>query len=122
MEPFLTERSHALPLYYEISIAPMISLMLTIMLEISGTLLLRHSIDDYRFVAGAYACYFTGLTIFSFILRYIPLSIAYTTWCALGTIGVSIMSQLLFNEYISIYKWACICGTIPCMIGLYVLP
>ena len=69
-----------------------------------------------------YALYLTGLTIFSRVLRHLPLSVAYTTWCALGTVGVSVGSCLLYEERISPARWVLVALTVPCVVGLYVVP
>ena len=97
-------------------------LLFTIALETSGTLLLKHSLEDAWYLVGAYACYFTALTLFAVTLRHIPLSVAYTTWCAFGTVGVAVLSQVLYKEVISGPKWICILATVPCVSGLYILP
>ena len=105
-----------------IKIKACLLLLFTITLETSGTLLLKYALNNQIYFIGAYLLYFSGLTLFTFVLRDIPLSIAYTTWCSLGTIGVSIMSQIIFGEQLSYIKWLCIIGTIPCLAGLYILP
>ena len=94
----------------------------TIFLEVSGTLLLRRAIDDTRVYFPAYALFFAGFSMFSFSLRYIPLSIAYSTWCACGTIGVSVASAWLYDEAIGPGRWCCIIATIPPVIGMHMLP
>ena len=96
-------------------------LAVTIGLEISGTLLIRKAVEDSRFFAFAFGLYFAGLAMFSYTLRTLPLSIAYTTWCALGTVGVTIGSQYLYCETISTGRWICILGTIPLVVGMYTL-
>ena len=101
---------------------PLFLLFVTISLEISGTLLLKLSLNQPRLYFLAYLLYFASLFLFSFALRHIPLSIAYTTWCALGTVGVSVMSHILFDEALSVAKWICILLTIPCVGGLFILP
>ena len=104
-----------------IGIAPMGLLLFTIILEVSGTILLRHAQTDGRlFYIPAYIFYFSGFTIFSFTLRYIPLTVAYTTWCALGTTGVTVASQYLYNEEISLPRWVCIIASIPLVVGMYI--
>lgn len=97
-------------------------LFVTIGLEVSGTLLIRKGVDDIRFYTIAFPLYFLGLSMFSVTLRDIPLSVAYTTWCALGTIGVSLGASLFFDEEIGVGRWMCILGTIPLIIGMYTLP
>ena len=96
-------------------------LLFTIILEITGTILLKCAVKEKMYIIGAYIMYFIGLSIFSYVLHEIPLSIAYTTWCSLGTVGVSIMSQIVFAEDISFSKWMCIVGTVPCLAGIYIL-
>ena len=95
-------------------------LLVTILLEVCGTILLKGALYDTRVFFPAYALYFAGLSMFSFSLRYIPLSVAYTTWCALGTIGVAIASRVVYSETLSWRQWACIVMTIPPVVGLYV--
>lgn len=94
-------------------------MIFTILLEVSGTLTLRRTVNDFRAYFPAYALYFAGFSMFSFTLRYIPLSIAYATWCALGTIGVSISSCFLYNETLSYAQWVCMFMLLAPMLGLY---
>ena len=96
-------------------------LFLTICLETFGTLMLKHSLVDTRIYAVAFVCYFISLSLFSFVLKYIPLSIAYTTWCTFGTVGVCVLSSLFFAEEMRPLKWVCVLATIPCVVGLYIL-
>lgn len=97
-------------------------LLFTIVLESSGTLLLKRAFEDYRCTVIAFVCYFSSLGLFSVVLRTIPLSIAYTTWCTLGTVTVCLLSKVFYSENISIAKGFCIVLTVPCVIGMYVLP
>lgn len=101
---------------------PTLLLLVTILLETIGTLLLKRAFDGVAYTAGAYGCYFSSLSLFSLVLRRIPLSIAYTTWCALGTVGVAVGSCLLYGETLSVGRWACVALTVPCVVGLHVLP
>ena len=93
---------------------------ITIFLEVSGTLALKGAIDDTRAYFPAYALYFSGYSMFAFTLRYIPLSVAYATWCAFGTVGVAVASCFLFGESLSASQWICIALMIPPMVGLHV--
>lgn len=97
-------------------------LAITIALEVTGTLILKSALDDVRIYFPAYALYFAGFSMFSFTLRYFPLSVAYTTWCALGTVGVAILSRACYGEKLSLERWICILATLPPVIGLHVLP
>ena len=100
---------------------PIILLFATIALETLGTLMLKHSLVDNRMYAIAFVSYFTSLATFSYVLKYIPLSIAYTTWCTLGTVSVCVLSSFIYGESLKPLKWACVVLTIPCMVGLYVI-
>ena len=97
-------------------------LVFTIFLETACTLSLKRSGDGMQYCAAAYACYSVSLGLFSVVLHHIPLSIAYATWCTVGTVLVSVMSQWLYGETISAYKWVCIGCTVPCVVGMHVLP
>lgn len=116
VEPLLPERPTETPTY------ALVLLATTIVLEVSGTLFLRMTLDDARYYIPAYLLYAASLSLFSWTLRCIPISVAYTTWCAFGTIGVSVASSVLFHEVISVRRWVCILLTIPPVIGMYILP
>ena len=112
---------HHAQLLPDISFQGIAFLGMTIGLEICGTLLIRKAVDDSRLFALAFGLYFAGLVMFSYTLRILPLSIAYTSWCAFGTVGVTIGSHYLFNETISMGRWICIFGTIPFVVGMYTI-
>ena len=118
-EPFLPRLADSTTHQY-ISLKGISFLVVTITLEISGTLLIRKAVDDPRFYAIAFICYFSALSMFSITLQTVPLSMAYSTWCTLGTIGVTVMSKILFGEEIDLKKWICIFSTIPFVIGMYI--
>ena len=94
----------------------------TIILEVTGTIFLKLSMNSKNYLFLCYIFYVSSLTIFSFALKEIPLSIAYTTWCSIGTIGVTVVSKFLFYENISIEKWICILVSLPPVILIQVLP
>ncbi len=100
----------------------LVLLVATVVFEVSGTIFLHMTVNDTRNYIPAYLLYALSLTLFSWTLRYIPISIAYTTWCAFGTIGVTVASSVLFHEVISVRRWICILLTIPPVIGMYILP
>ena len=115
-EPLLPERPTETPVH------ALVLLATTVVLEVSGTTLLRMTVNDTRYYIPAYLFYVSSLFLFSWTLQYIPISVAYTTWCAFGTIGVSVASSVLFQEAISVRRWICILCTIPPVIGMYILP
>ena len=100
---------------------PYFLLFFTICLETFGTLMLKHSLIDNRIYVVAFVCYFLSLSLFSLVLKYIPLSVAYTTWCTFGTVGVCVLSNLIYEEEMRPLKWVCVLLTIPCVVGLYIL-
>ena len=104
------------------TLGPGMNFVLWPMYEVAGTLSLKRSGDGMQYCAAAYACYSVSLGLFSVVLHHIPLSIAYATWCTVGTVLVSVMSQWLYGETISAYKWVCIGCTVPCVVGMHVLP
>ena len=99
------------------------SLMLftTVFFEIVGTLLLKFSLNNPQWFVLAYMSYFISLSLFSVTLRYIPLSIAYVTWCVIGSMGVTILSQHFFEERITVQQWLCMVAIVPFIIGMYIL-
>lgn len=97
-------------------------LLFTIVLESVGTICLKKATEDVRIACVAYASYFAALSLFSIVLKDISLTIAYTTWCTIGTISVCVLSSVVYKEDISIQKWFCIIATIPFVIGMYILP
>jgi small multidrug resistance pump len=116
-EPFLGGKDRTAT-----SLMPIFTLLVTICLESIGTLFLKRSFDGIGYCVVAYSCYFASLALFSVVLKRLPLAIAYTTWCALGTVLVSVGSYFLYNERISWQKSVCIACTIPSVVGMYVFP
>ena len=125
MEATATIKEHLLPNERvhlpELTVFSVLLLMTTIFLEIIGTLMLKHSVVDARAYVPAFLSYFFSLYTFSRVLHYVPLTIAYTTWCTVGTVGVCVLSNFFFDESMKPLKWLCVILTIPCIIGLYVL-
>lgn len=110
--PLLPERPTETPAY------ALVLLATTIVIEVSATLFMRMTVYDAR----NYILYVASLSLFSWTLRCIPISVAYTTWRAFGTSGVSVASSVLFHEVIGVRRWVCILLTIPPVIGTYILP
>ena len=96
-------------------------LVLTILLEASGTLLMKKAWESRWFMTLSYFIYFTALYMFLVVLRTIPLSVAYSIWCVSGVVLVSVGACVFFDEEISTLRWVCIILTLPLMIGICVL-
>lgn len=121
----LTNREHLIEKTYEYPDEKFIgTLMLfaTISFEICGTLLIKYSQTHKYALLLAYVFYFISLGLFSKTLCFIPLSLAYTTWCTVGAVGVTIFSQILFDEHVSFERWLCILCIIPLVIVMYSIP
>lgn len=100
------------------AVTPFLWLGMAILLEATGTVLLKVATNDSSLYGMAYACYFCGLTMFSFVVKEMPLSLAYTLWCTLGVVGVCLLSQQYLKEEISTARWLCIVLTLPPLGGL----
>lgn len=70
---------------------------------------------------GAFVCYFASLGLFSHVLRYVALPVAYATWCVLGTVGVTLLSAVLYDETLRPAQYVCVAASVPCVVGLHLL-
>ena len=70
-EPLLPERPTETPVY------ALVFLAMTVVLEVSGTIFLRMTVNDTRYYIPAYRLYVSSLSLFSWTLRCIPISVAY---------------------------------------------
>jgi small multidrug resistance pump len=71
---------------------------MAILLEVSGTISMRQVHESEAWRAVAYVCYLSAFSLFPSILARIPLSVAYATWSAFGTAGVSAISVCVYGE------------------------
>lgn len=78
-------------------------LLLAIALELLATTLLKLAEGFTRPwpTAGCIAAYVACFYFLSRSLRYIPLNVAYATWCGLGIVAAALLSALLFREHIN---------------------
>ena len=119
-EPFLAPPSLAPAPGKPVSMSGFAFLALTVAFEIAGTLTVKKASESSIFFFLSLGLYFASLLLFTFTLREIPLSVAYTTWCAFGAIGVTFGSHVFYNEEISLKRLLCICMTVPFVIGMYI--
>lgn len=72
--------------------------------ELAGTTLLKYTEGFSRLwpSLGCVAAYVFCFYALSKALHYMPLSIAYATWCALGIVAATLLSVLLFREQVDL--------------------
>ena len=72
--------------------------------ELAGTTLLKYTEGFSRLwpSLGCVAAYVFCFYALSKALHYMPLSIAYATWCALGIVAATLLSVLLFREQLTL--------------------
>lgn len=78
-------------------------LFLAIVLELAGTTFLKYAEGFTRPLptAGCIAAYVLCFYCLSKSLHYIPLNVAYATWCGLGIVAATLLSVFLFRESVS---------------------
>ncbi|HEB9306642.1 TPA: EamA family transporter [Campylobacter coli] len=75
-------------------------IILSAFLDIVANLLLKKS-DGFRYKSWGIAAIISAILAFfllSFSLKYVPLSIAYSTWGAIGIIGTCLGGWILYRE------------------------
>ncbi len=78
-------------------------LTVAIAAELAGTTLLKYTEGFTRLwpSLGCVAAYVFCFYSLSKALHFMPLSIAYATWCALGIVAATLLSILLFREHLT---------------------
>ena len=86
-------------------------LLLAIVLEISGTILMKYLVENNY--ANAYLCMLIFISFSYFFLskavRTIPISLAYAVWEGIGLAGTAFLAWLIFNESMNTQKFLSIC-------------
>jgi small multidrug resistance pump len=95
-------------------------LILAILLEVSGTTSMKLSEGFSKFWPSVfifvfYALSFTSLT---FAMKTLEVSVTYAVWSGLGTIMISLIGILYFNETASLFKFISIALIIIGVVGL----
>ncbi|GKU79421.1 QacE family quaternary ammonium compound efflux SMR transporter [Paenibacillus sp. L3-i20] len=75
----------------------------------------RETWGNYLLMLGAFA---VSLTLLSMALETLALSVAYTVWAGIGTVGAVTLGILLYKEPISPMRIISIVGIITCIIAL----
>ena len=76
--------------------------------EVAGTICMKLTTQADLWRIGAYVCYALSFSLFPIILKQIPLSVAYATWSAMGTVSITIISTMFFAEALNLRQ---ICAT-----------
>lgn len=75
-------------------------IVISALLDVAGNLLLKKS-NGFRnkiFGFGAIFLVIMAFILLSFTLKHIPLSVAYSTWGAIGILGTCLGGYILYNE------------------------
>lgn len=94
-------------------------LTLAIVLEVTGTMCMRlagETREAWRF--PAYVAYAGSFSLFPWILRDIPLSVAYATWSAVGTLSVAIGGVLMFGDVLDTRRGVAMIVMVGCVVVL----
>lgn len=95
-------------------------LSVTIALELLATMSMKilAQSKNKAWYAVIYGAYFTCFGLFPKVLDYLPLGIAYATWCGVGTAVTCVMTTFLFGEKMSWSKAACLISIVAGIVGL----
>lgn len=89
---------------------------LAILFEVAGTTLMKVSIDHGRvWTVPAYVMYALSFSMFPYVLESVPLNVAYLCWSGMGSLCVSLVSLVVFEES---YTWAQIVGFAFVFVGM----
>lgn len=93
-----------------------------IILEVVGTTCMRLAVVREVFLLPAYVMYAASFWLFPYILRSLPVSVAYATWSAAGTVLVTAVSWACFGEPLQTVHLLCIGGISLLIVVLNVVP
>lgn len=81
-------------------------LFLAILCEVAGTSSIKLLGHDFPVMGGAVMYGLIGFSYFflSLSLKKVPLGVAYALWEGVGIVLITIVSALLFNEHLGIFK------------------
>ena len=95
-------------------------LLVAIAFEISGTILLKLSdgFSKVGFGIASILCYWVCFGALAWVLKYIPVGVAYAIWSGIGIVGASVAGYFLFKENLTVVQYACILLILLGAIGL----
>lgn len=95
-------------------------LIIAIVAEVIGTMMLKVS-DGFTVLwptIGVIVFFTIAFTSLVLALKTLPLSLVYSVWAGLGTVGAGVAGVLLFNEVLSFVNYI---GLIVIVIGVVVM-
>ena len=95
-------------------------LSLSILSEVTGTLLLIYTNNFTKFFAtiGVIFFYIMSFYFLTFAIKSIPIPIAYATWAGVGIFLVTVANYLFYNQNIN---WKSFVGLIFIIIGVVIV-
>jgi len=95
-------------------------LVVGIVFEVLGTVSMKYAGGFTRLVPSllVFACYGLSLTALVFVLKTMPVSVAYAIWAGLGTALIAMIGILWFREPLSLVKVVSLLLVIAGIIGL----
>lgn len=93
-----------------------------ILLEVCGTtsMKLAKGFSQVGPSISMFAFYATSLVVLTFVLKQIPVGIAYAIWSALGIVLVSVIDVVFFKESMSLLQVLSLCVIVVGVISLNV--
>lgn len=95
-------------------------LAFAILLEVMGTMCMRAAMTEWIWRVPAYALYGASFSLFPWIVMDVPLSVAYATWSAIGTVLVALMCAFLYGEHVGVIKFVAMMGIIVCVVIIHI--
>lgn len=79
-------------------------LALTVVLEMLATTSMKFAEHNARWYLGVFGGYAACFSLFPFVVRRIPLGVAYATWCSAGMVLTTLLGAIFFQETLSVNK------------------
>lgn len=81
-------------------------LLIAIILELSGTISMKYSAGFSKWIPSIlmFVFYAASFTSLNFAIKTIDVSIAYAVWSGLGTVMITIIGIMYFDEHVTLYK------------------
>jgi len=94
--------------------------MVSILFEVSGTVMMRSSMGLSKLVPTIlmFTFYLSSIALMSLVLKKIELNIAYAIWAGMGTLTITIVGFIYFKEEVSVEKIVCIAFILIGVVGL----
>ena len=91
------------------------SLAAAIVLEVGGTLCMRMVDRTEWWRLPAYVLYGAAFSLFPWIVRDVPLAVAYAMWSGVGSALVALACAVVFRDALAWTQWVAIGGIVGCI-------